>query len=97
MIFTIEYDCGTAWEKLTTLGTASSIMTNITTDIANVADKAVNDVTTAAEAALPVLHKRALIWRYNTLFKHYSPLCKSTQHQQTVFINVFKAKKKEVE
>ena len=30
-------------------------MTNITTDIANAVDKVVNDVTTAAEAAMPVL------------------------------------------
>ena len=30
-------------------------MTNITTNIANGVDKVVNDVTTAAEAALPVL------------------------------------------
>ena len=33
----------------------SNIMTNITTSIANGVDKVVNDVTTAAEAALPVL------------------------------------------
>ena len=33
----------------------SNIMTNITTNIANGVDKVVNDVTTAAEAALPVL------------------------------------------
>ena len=33
----------------------SSIMTNITTSIGNGVDKVVNDVTTAAEAALPVL------------------------------------------
>ena len=30
-------------------------MTNITTNIANGVDKVVNDVTTAAEAAMPVL------------------------------------------
>ena len=30
-------------------------MNNITTDIANAVDKVVNDVTTAAEAAMPVL------------------------------------------
>ena len=33
----------------------SNIMTTITTNIANGVDKVVNDVTTAAEAALPVL------------------------------------------
>ena len=33
----------------------SNIMTNITTNIVNGVDKVVNDVTTAAEAALPVL------------------------------------------
>ena len=33
----------------------SSIMTNITTSIGNGVDKVVNDVTTAAEVALPVL------------------------------------------
>ena len=33
----------------------SNIMTNITTNIANGVDKVVNDVTTAAEAAMPVL------------------------------------------
>ena len=33
----------------------SNIMTNITTSIANGVDKVVNDVTTAAEAVLPVL------------------------------------------
>ena len=33
----------------------SNIMTSVTTDIANAVDKVVNDVTTAAEAAMPVL------------------------------------------
>ena len=33
----------------------SNIMTTITTSIGNGVDKVVNDVTTAAEAALPVL------------------------------------------
>ena len=33
----------------------SNLMTDITTSIGNCVDKVVNDVTTAAEAALPVL------------------------------------------
>ena len=50
----------------------SSIMTNITTDIANGVDKVVNDVTTAAEAALPVLVQAsfdlALQYAFQALF-----------------------------
>ena len=50
----------------------SSIMTNITTDIANAVDKVVNDVTTAAEAAMPVLAQAsfdlALQYAFQALF-----------------------------
>ena len=50
----------------------SSIMTNITTDIANAVDKFANDVTTAAEAAMPVLAQAsfelALQYAFQALF-----------------------------
>ena len=47
-------------------------MTNITTDIANAVDKFANDVTTAAEAAMPVLAQAsfdlALQYAFQALF-----------------------------
>ena len=50
----------------------SNIMTNITTNIANGVDKVVNDVTTAAEAAMPVLAQAsfdlALQYAFQALF-----------------------------
>ena len=46
-------------------------MTNITTNIANGVDKVVNDVTTAAEAALPVLADLTFDFALTSLFRHY--------------------------
>ena len=47
----------------------SNIMTNITTDIANAVDKVVNDVTTAAEAALPVLAQASFEYALHATFE----------------------------
>ena len=52
----------------------SDIMTSITTDIANAVDRVVNDVTTAAEEALPYIAGFAFElytlpqWHYNQQF-----------------------------
>ena len=44
-------------------------MTNITTNIANGVDKVVNDVTTAAEAALPVLAQASFEYALHATFE----------------------------